>query len=457
VVVADDSAVVRRTIARLLEASGFSVDPVASGEAAFDLCLQHPCSLVITDQNMPGVSGTQLCRLLRSEPMTADIPIVLLTADDGPRARFRARNAGADAYVAKPEARSKLVEVAERLALPIDRTRPAIDLKRSRPKPLERLGEVLETVLFRAQLGAEVRSLVEHVGDRQLFGRAVLDLVSQVARYDYSSLRLDGPVATTWVVDARAPWTLTREALATLGLTGADPSDVTLRSSVTEGPVRQTDVARFPVQAAGETLGELAIHSASASLGTTERDTVAAVAEELGVVVKSLFLLEETHRLSRTDGLTGLPNRRAAAERLEHELERSGRDGTSLSIALCDIDQFKAVNDTHGHNAGDAVLAAVAASFYRGIRRVDLMGRWGGEEFLVILPGAAAEGGRLVAERLRLRAAELGPFDDGPPSVTLSFGVATWDGEEDAVAFVDRADEALYRAKAAGRNRVELA
>jgi diguanylate cyclase (GGDEF)-like protein len=162
-------------------------------------------------------------------------------------------------------------------------------------------------------------------------------------------------------------------------------------------------------------------------------------------------------KLSRTDPLTGLANRRALLQSLERERERAERQGTPFSVVLIDVDHFKLFNDRHGHDVGDHVLVAVAAALRGGARALDEVARWGGEEFLVLLPECASAGAAELAARLqeRIRALEV-PSDDpqaGPLRVTATLGVATRLAGEDAETVVRRADAALYRGKEAGRNR----
>jgi diguanylate cyclase (GGDEF)-like protein len=217
------------------------------------------------------------------------------------------------------------------------------------------------------------------------------------------------------------------------------------------------DKVRLPIDAAGETLGTLVAIGRDKRLGGHDRVTLELVAKELGILVKNLFLIEETKRLANNDGLTSLPNRRRASERLEIEVTRSRRYRNPMAVALCDVDHFKLVNDRFGHNMGDEVLVQVASVLQTSLRNVDLVGRWGGEEFLVILPETDATGARTVGERLRKAIESLPAFTDGPDKVTCSVGMAIFEGDVNTAGFVDRADQALYRAKRGGRNRVEIA
>jgi two-component system, cell cycle response regulator len=164
----------------------------------------------------------------------------------------------------------------------------------------------------------------------------------------------------------------------------------------------------------------------------------------------------ELEELARTDVLTGLANRRHAQSALQATLASARRHDREVSVVLLDIDNFKAVNDSLGHAAGDEVLRQVAAVLATGLRTEDLATRWGGEEFLILLPDVPAGGAATTAERLR-EAIEQAPDPSVATAVTASFGWATWNGEESVEALVARADDALYAAKAGGRNRVAAA
>ncbi len=155
-------------------------------------------------------------------------------------------------------------------------------------------------------------------------------------------------------------------------------------------------------------------------------------------------LLARVEAMSRTDALTGLPNRRAWDEELPREIERAGREGTRFAVAMLDLDRFKDYNDQHGHPAGDELLRQAAHEWRLRVRVVDTLARYGGEEFAMLLIGCPPADGAAVIQRVRAAT---------PMGQTLSAGIAEWDGEESAEALVQRADAALYEAKRAGRNR----
>lgn len=160
-------------------------------------------------------------------------------------------------------------------------------------------------------------------------------------------------------------------------------------------------------------------------------------------------------RLAMIDPLTGLNNRRqmgAIAQRLIQERRRGEQ---SFAVVLCDLDDFKAINDAHGHEAGDRVLSRVSRELAQGVREIDSVGRWGGEEFLILLPKTDLAGAGVLAERLRQRVAALfDPASDPYPRVTMTMGVSAFRADDTLEKVVARADDALYAGKAAGRNIV---
>lgn len=163
--------------------------------------------------------------------------------------------------------------------------------------------------------------------------------------------------------------------------------------------------------------------------------------------------------LATTDPLTGLSNRRQIMARLEEECERIQRGGIGLSCIMLDVDHFKQVNDTYGHQQGDEVLKMIASQARASLRAYDVVGRYGGEEFIVLLPETDLETAQAVAERLRMAiqaSALLRTATGQPQPTTVSLGLTQWRSGDTVDTLIHRADEALYRAKANGRNRIEI-
>lgn len=218
----------------------------------------------------------------------------------------------------------------------------------------------------------------------------------------------------------------------------------------------------LPLTAQGTTFGVL--HVGFDTRKTRERESrhqyVATVADQLSISFANLSLRESLQQQSVRDPLTGLYNRRYLEETVERELGRAQREQKPLSVIMLDLDYFKTINDEHGHSAGDKVLVNVANLLGSHLRGEDLICRFGGEEFTIILPGAPMEVAEARAEQLRelIQASPVALGEEGQLLVTASLGIATFpDHGADMAALIDAADDALYEAKENGRNRVVIA
>jgi two-component system cell cycle response regulator len=211
------------------------------------------------------------------------------------------------------------------------------------------------------------------------------------------------------------------------------------------------EAVRFGEQSIGTFA--LAPHTAE---NKNDRLLVATVARELGGALRMATLVEESRWMATTDALTGLLNRRAFLDSMTREVARTKRYNDSLSVILLDVDHFKQINDRRGHAAGDTVLAALGKLLNRAVRTCDVVARWGGEEFVLVLPSTRTEGAEQVAERVRelLEDAVINDNKGERIPVTASFGVATYTVGETLEQVIDRADRAMYLAKSGGRNRV---
>jgi diguanylate cyclase (GGDEF)-like protein len=217
------------------------------------------------------------------------------------------------------------------------------------------------------------------------------------------------------------------------------------------------ETLELPVTAGRETFGTLTLIGDHFTV--EQRMTASSLASHAAIALENARLHRIVERQALVDGLTGVSNRRHCEEALTSEISRADRLGTTLTLVLADLDDFKAINDQHGHAAGDDVLREFAEVLRATLRDSDIAGRWGGEEFLLLLPGADAVGGAQLADRVRASLAErsfLGN-DGAVVSVTCSFGVAQHQAGGDERELFAAADRALYRAKREGKNRVELA
>jgi diguanylate cyclase (GGDEF)-like protein len=212
-----------------------------------------------------------------------------------------------------------------------------------------------------------------------------------------------------------------------------------------------------PLQAGATNFGSLILFGDH--FEDEDRMTAASLASQAVVALDNARLHRIVERQALVDGLTGLPNRRQCEETLADELARVERFGGPLAVVVADLDWFKDVNDRYGHPSGDAVLREFAALLQDMVRDVDLAGRWGGEEFILVLPGTDLTGGAQVAERIRVAlAGRIVLSASGTPMpVTASFGVAATPPASTASELFAAADAALYEAKRSGKNRVQTA
>ncbi len=205
-------------------------------------------------------------------------------------------------------------------------------------------------------------------------------------------------------------------------------------------------------------IGTMQVRRAPSSpFSGADHETLDQVADQVALSLATSARYQLQASLAVLDALTDLPNRRSAEAAFDRELEQARQEGTYLSVALLDVDKFKAINDTFGHETGDSVLRNIARMFKVQVRATDHVSRWGGEEFLILLPGSNRDTAQRVCERIRhsvsLVAARA--TDDSVVPVTASLGGATYPGDGDArETLLARADAALYRAKAGGRNRL---
>ena len=216
--------------------------------------------------------------------------------------------------------------------------------------------------------------------------------------------------------------------------------------------------ATFPCKADGHTVGLLGIELGHRGITAREWRMLTALSSVLGRALKTSEAFETMREATLVDPLTGCATRAEGMRRFEAELRRAERSKTSLAVLMIDLDHFKSINDRYGHNTGDAVLSAVGETLLSTLRASDIRSRWGGEEFLVVLPESTIERASSAAESLRQRIAATAVRDGAATvHVTTSIGITiARPGETDIPRLLGRADTALYQAKSEGRNRAVL-
>ena len=458
VLVVDDSSSIRKLLGLRLKAHGYQVDEAADAEAAFDHAVASPPDLVVTDLVMTGLSGVQLCRLLRNEPATSHVPVVLLTASGDKRSRFWARSAGAAAYVGKDRVEDLIALLPSLSHMTRTPATPAASTRASRRNLHERISSILDGALFESVLAGEVRALAS-AGELERLFDGLATLLSDVLSYRWLLMATERPYAPMFVHAADTDRERSEEAArAVVGAAAERPLYFVGDDRATAGAGAQA--IALPVLLGGARVGTLALAPTSRGLSRDDERLVSLVAAELAGPLQMAALYEDARRLATTDMLTGLLTRRAFLDAIERERARSDRHAFPLSLLLLDVDHFKTVNDGRGHDAGDAVLRGVARVLEGVARKSDFVARWGGEEFVVALPQTSEAGARIAAERVRRAvAAEAHAMPDGsePLTVTISIGVASAEAPWSVDKLIGAADAAMYAAKVRGRNRVEVA
>ena len=448
VLVVDDVPANAKLLEARLSAEYFDVITATSGEEALAICERGECDLVLLDVMMPNMSGFEVCRRLKTNPATYHIPVVMVTALDQPSDRVRGLDAGADDFLAKPITDLALV---------------------ARVRSLARLKMVTDELRMRAVTARDIGINApdrEAVADSGRGGRVLL-----VDDWPASHERIAGALVEEQNVDVEAN---PSEALFRAADGSYDLLIVSLSLENFDGlrlcsQVRSIDRTRnVPILAVTEPENDarmvrgLEIGVNDYLIRPVDKNELLARARSLVRRRRYTERLRDNVQMSIemaiTDALTGLFNRRYMESHLAMLMEQVASRGKPLTALVLDIDYFKSINDTHGHDAGDDVLREFALRIKRSIRGIDLACRYGGEEFVVIMPETDMPVGTMVAERLRRRiAADPFAIEQGNRTiaVTISIGVAAMRGREDsATGIVKRADQALYKAKRDGRNRV---
>jgi two-component system, cell cycle response regulator len=445
VLVVDDVRSNLKLLETRLSLEYFEVVTATNGPDAIAICEKGGCDIVLLDVKMPGMNGFEVCRRLRTAPDTAHLPIVLLTALDRPADRVRGLESGADDFLTKP---------VDELAL-IARVRSLTRLKFS-------IDELRARAAHSTEAEAQAQALKLDGTER---GRLLL--VDEQRR---SRERMSGalsPYHDVIIADdpGEAP-AMAREETIDLMIVGLGYgafdglrlcSQVRSQERTRNLPILLiVDPDDRPRVLRGLDLGvndyltrPIDRNEFLARVRTNIRQKL--YADRLRQSV------QESIEMAHYDPLTGLNNRRSLHRRLPAMIESARLRGAALTMMVLDIDHFKQVNDTYGHDVGDLVLKGFGAQLQETVRGGDLVCRLGGEEFVVVMPGVGLSEAARVAERARRTTESRDFFVDGAAgsvSITVSIGLAEWRKPWDTAELYRRADRALYLSKSAGRNRV---
>lgn len=471
VLVVDDSEVTRAILSRTLRGAGFEVLEARDGAEGALTALRERPAAVVTDLEMPTMDGFPLLRLLKADPLSAHIPVLILTSHAEAASRFWSLRTGADAYLTKDHRPHELVTVVQRLVEEAAAAAPwpqAASASQPAASPIEVLARVtrqLDASLLQATV---VNTLLEKgmaAGDFHDAGRAVLETLAEIVDARFLAVavaELETVLIEILVQDPLAPEDVeaARDSLLRrLSLPPEIAVDARIGGATGSERVSLERMVWIPLSLRGAAGGLALLPRDLDQDRLASAEGLAGFLPPLILVLDNARLSQRLHEMSTVDGLTRQLNHRAIYERLTEELERARRYDTALSVILCDLDEFKEVNDTHGHLAGDLVLREAAGVLRHCLRAGDILGRYGGEEFLAVLPQIDLASAQLAAERLRqgLAGHAVRLPSGATVRVSASFGVATWEelpSPQSVDLLVSLADRRLYDAKAAGRNCV---
>lgn len=449
-VVDDIPANVKLLEARLM-AEYFDVLTASNGRDALDICDRTQVDVILLDIMMPEMDGFEVCERLKSNPRTAHIPVVMVTALDQPSDRVRGLKAGADDFLTKPVNDLQLISRVKSLV----RLKTLTDELRIRHDSTRQAG--LDDMLRLQDGRLEEQAHVLLVDSRGASQERVIKALKPIAEVSAMS----DPQAAVFEA-AENSFDL---VIVNGNLEDYDPLRLCSQ-------IRSLERTRFiPILLITEQGDEQMIIRAL-DLGVNDYivrplDPNELIARSLTQVRRKRYndrlrnSVRQTIELAVTDALTGLHNRRYLDTHLRTLFARAKVRGRPLTICITDIDRFKQVNDVYGHDAGDEVLKEFAGRIRSTVRGADLACRFGGEEFVVVMPDTPAEAAAAVAERLR-GMIEARPFQlrsgETPLMLTASMGIATlMPGIDTPEQLLKQADRALYEAKNSGRNRVVAA
>jgi two-component system cell cycle response regulator len=444
-VVDDIPANVKLLEVRLL-AEYFEVFTAGNGADALEACENGKIDVVLLDVMMPDMDGFEVCRRLKSDPATWHIPVIMITVLDHVSDRIRGLEAGADDFLSKPVNDLQLMTRVRSLV----RLKMLTDELRLRASTTRNIG--IEELLSRRETESETTPAILLIDERPDSGREVADMLGETAKVDVAT---DPHVGFFQAAEGSYEC-----VIVSTGFADFDPLRLCSQ-------LRSLDRTRFvPIILLAEE-GDADRIVRGLELGINDFLIRPIDRQELTARLRTQIRrkryndhlrlsVTQTIEMAVTDGLTGLHNRRYLDSHLQTLFDRAVARRRPLSLMITDIDRFKAINDAHGHDGGDDVLREFARRLRKNVRGIDLACRYGGEEFVVVMPDTEAAIAGKVAERVRAEIADTAFEVAGKDvTVTVSVGVSSLKKGVDSVAeLLKRADVALYEAKSGGRNRV---
>lgn len=474
----DDSATQLEMLRLQFTKAGFDVVSATDGSEGYKLVFETAPDLILSDIMMPNLNGYQLCRLLKNNPLTSQIPVILLTVLDKKIDRFWGNKSGANKFISKTVSFEEIKESVDKILIqnPVLQDYKNILLNNSVSDETvkNQINDVLDELLMNSTFLNEFRELGEYLTHDTVLIEKTFELLGSFIDYNIAGLFINSPDKN-------------EKNILYLDINKSSVSRFVIEKVKRDFFTNMPNVEKFTIRDFGHETVRETVENARVILNAQEFKTVhilpivsnenllggicfcnteecnyqefkfyKTMVSEILLLLKMHYLYSETEYLSVTDGLTGLYNRRYFEHNVEREFLRTRRYSSDLSLAMIDIDHFKQVNDTYGHQFGDYVLKEISKIIADSFRKTDMMCRYGGEELAVILTETSDENALIPLERLRAKISEhLFSYNNETANITVSIGLGSYSKEmQSQTELIECADKALYRAKQDGRNKV---
>ncbi len=474
ILLVDDSPLIVAMLSDLLINAGYEVISASDGVEAINKAYSEIPDVILLDVMMPKMNGYQVCRLLKNDEYMKYIPIIMFTTRDKPIEKFWGLHIGADEYVSKDIEAEKLLELISKY---IDKLSEYKSLLKKKNRDITltdillKTNNILDNKLYELTIINRITNVAWKTKNFREVIINVLHILEEIFNYELGAFclldegKLNIFISTKGNLDIKDIDLIDRfcrkQILSVGEMLKEDKSKTyILKSGDKDISLDEENLFAFNFKS-GDTgiyRSLVFLDSQLSNITDSERNTYQLILEQALVVIENAYLYEKIRLRSVTDELTKLYNRRYFFVRVNEECERVTRYGGGwFSILILDIDHFKRVNDTYGHLAGDEVLREIAKILKTSARSTDVAARFGGEEFIMLLPETDLQGGAKFAERIRKKIEDHSfQYKDKIIPVTVSIGVASGGCKDNKTpdVIIGQADKALYKAKETGRNRV---
>ena len=456
--------------------NGFEVETATNGAEAYKKIFECVPDLVLSDIMMPIIDGYQLCRMIKNVDEIKKIPVVLLTVLDKKIDSFWGKKAGAQLFLSKSIDMNELVKNlnATLRRYPLSEEYKAALMTKSSPESAQvRLNTILNDLLLKSVFANEFRNLSDFMNYERVLVEKLFSLLSSFVEYSVAGIYFASPddfaenilyidtlgrnLSKSLLSDIQYDFFRKMEEYKSVKNAKFEVVRILLGKELDYKFTDLTSKIIIPLIFDKKLIGGICFYTRQ-DMDYASFRYFDIMISELLAIFKMKYQYTEKEFMSVLDGLTGLYNRRQLEISLEQEYNRTKRHPSDFSLAILDIDFFKKVNDTYGHQYGDYVLKTVADLMKAAFRKTDLLYRYGGEEMVIIMPETNIEGAIIPVQRLRRTVEEYEFEYNGVKSrVTVSIGLTmNYQEFNSPTEMLKSADEALYRAKESGRNRVVL-